>query len=268
MSLLEARDLRFAYGHVPILRGVSLHVDAGQVVALLGPNGAGKSTLIRVLLGQLRASGQVLWDGRDVQSWSRRELARRVAYLPQSPVFEPDQLVSDVLRTGRAPYWGAFGLESDRDIAVVQDVSHQLKMESLLPRPVGALSGGQRQRVFIGRCLVQEPAALLLDEPNTFLDLRHQAELMGILRDLAQRQGMAILMASHDLNLSASSADRMVLLHEGSAVSDGLPDQVLDPTVLARVYGVEMRRIDPPEGGHPIVYPIVGQDLSGTVTTT
>jgi iron complex transport system ATP-binding protein len=153
-------------------------------------------------------------------------------------------------------------------MSVVQQVAHQLALDSLLSRPIGELSGGQRQRVFIGRCLAQEPAALLLDEPNTFLDLRHQVELMGILKHLARQQKIAILMASHDLNLSASSADRMVLLQDGSVVSDGPPAKVLDPGLLTQVYGVEMRRIDPADGAPPVVYPTARQDLDADGATT
>src|SRR5205085_815914 len=202
--LLEADNLSFAYGERPVLRGVSLRLGAGEVVALLGPNGSGKSTLIRALLGQLPAAGSMKWEARPVNNWSRRELARRVAYLPQSPAFEPEQRVADVLRTGRAPYWGAFGLESARDLRVVIEVADLLGLTDLLDRPMGHLSGGQRQRVFVGRCLVQEPQALLLDEPNTFLDLRYQVELGRLLTRLSRERGIGVLMASHDLNLAGA----------------------------------------------------------------
>src|SRR5688572_3898488 len=112
-QLLRARDVSFAYSgdRPPVLRGVTLALDAGEIVALLGPNGSGKSTLIRALLGQLAtSSGEIEWDGRGVATWRRRDLARLVAYLPQAPTFEPEQRVADVLRLGRAPYWGAFGV--------------------------------------------------------------------------------------------------------------------------------------------------------------
>src|SRR5215211_6063576 len=113
--ILQARDVSFAYGDLPVLRGVALALGAGEVVTLLGPNGSGKSTLIRALLGQLHASGDVAWQSRPLRDWRRRDLARVVAYLPQSPAFESEQTVGDALRLGRAPYWGAFGLESPRD---------------------------------------------------------------------------------------------------------------------------------------------------------
>ena len=243
-NLLRASDIRFAYGDRLVLTGVSLVLRSGDVVALLGPNGSGKSTLLRVLLGQLPpVSGSVRWDGRDVQAWPRRELARRVAYLPQSPMADGGHRVIDVLRLGRTPYWGAFGLESSRDDQVVRDVARTLDLSDLLDRPMDQLSGGQRQRAFLGRCLAQEPAALLLDEPTTFLDLRHQVELLRLLKRLAKERSVAVLMASHDLNLAAALADRAVLLDAGTVAAHGMPAEVLEPALLSRVYGVRMERV-------------------------
>jgi ABC-type cobalamin/Fe3+-siderophores transport system ATPase subunit len=255
MNLLDAIDVRFAYGDNPVLRGVTLSLAAGEVVALLGPNGSGKSTLLRALLGQLPVEGgAVRWDGQPVDAWPRRELARRIAYLPQSPAAQDEHRVIDVLRLGRAPYWGAFGLESARDAEVVREVARTLDLTDLLGRPMDELSGGQRQRVFVGRCLAQEPAALLLDEPTTFLDLRHQVELLQLLRRMAKERSVAVLMASHDLNLAAALSDRVLLLDGGAVAAQGTPDSVLQPGVLTRVYGLPMERATT-TGGPPLVFP-------------
>ena len=256
-SLVSATDVHFAYGDRSVLRGVTLSLLAGEVVALLGPNGSGKSTLLRVLLGQIvPAGGAVAWEGRDVRQWHRRELARRVAYLPQSPTVEGEHRVVDVLRLGRTPYWGAFGLESHRDQQVIADVARTLDLSNLLDRSMEQLSGGQRQRAFVGRCLAQEPAALLLDEPTTFLDLRHQVELLRLLRRLARERDVGVLMASHDLNVAATLADRLILLHAGAVAADGPPGGVMDPALLGRVYGVPMECIERPGGdGAPVVVP-------------
>ena len=258
-TLLQATDVSFAY-HVdapPVLRGVALALGAGEVVTLLGPNGSGKSTLIRALLGQLHATGAIAWDDKPLREWRRRDLARVVAYLPQSPAFEPEQTVADVLRLGRAPYWGPFGVESARDSQVVAGVAAMLHLDELLARRVDQLSGGQRQRVFVGRCLVQEPRALLLDEPSTFLDLRHQVELLQLLRRLSREQGVGVLLASHDLNVAASLSDRLILLEAGAVVASGMPNDVLDPALLARVYGVAMDRVERGTGVAPAVLPRV-----------
>lgn len=255
MTLLTAENVQAGYGDRAVLRGVSLQLHVGEVVGLIGPNGAGKTTLIRVLLSQLSSTGKISWEGRSITAWSRKDLARRVAYLPQAPSSPALQRVEDVLRTGRAPYWGAFGLESARDLQVVLAIAERLHLSSLLKRPMLELSGGQRQRVFVGRCLVQEPVALLLDEPNTFLDIRHQVELNQLIRQLAAEQKIAVLAASHDLNLASMSADRLILLNEGVVVRDGTPDEVLEPQALSTVYGVTIERIERAPGEPPIVIP-------------
>jgi iron complex transport system ATP-binding protein len=224
---------------------------------LLGPNGSGKSTLIKLLMGHLRGLGEVAWERKPLRQWPRRALARRVAYLPQAPLFDAEQTVSDAVRLGRAPYWGAFGLETSRDAAVVQQVSKTLSLDELMDRRMDELSGGQRQRVFIGRCLAQEPAAMLLDEPSTFLDLRHQVELLRTLQTLAREKQIGVLMASHDLNLAGAFADRLLVLHNGSVVADGTPTRVLEPGLLGRVYGVGMKRVDGGGDAAPIVVPVV-----------
>jgi iron complex transport system ATP-binding protein len=249
--LLEAKDVSHAYGDQIALRGVSVSLDAGQVVGLIGPNGSGKSTLIKALLGHVSASGRILWRGKNVRDWRPRELARLVAYLPQSPRHEPGQTVAETLQLGRAPYWGAFGLESSADQHVILEIARLLGLEKLLDRPMEQMSGGQRQRVFIGRCLTQEPAALLLDEPNTFLDLKHQIDLWRLLRDLAGKKNLAVLVASHELNIAGAHADRLMLLHDGALAAEGSADAVLRPEVLSPVYGVEIVRYG--DAANPVV---------------
>ena len=256
MSILTASNVSFAYGERAVLRDISLDLSAGEVVSLLGPNGSGKSTLLRVLLGTLRAAiGTIIWNGRDLRTWPRRGMARFAAYLPQSPIADDEESVCDVLRKGRAPYWGAFGVESEHDLRVVWQVATQLSLTDLLRRPMAELSGGQRQRVFIGRCLVQEPKALLLDEPNTYLDLRHQVELGQQLKSLARDRGIAVLMASHDINLAAANSDRLMVLRNGAVAAHGAPADVLRPDVFSDVYGLPMRRVELVPGGIPLLHP-------------
>ena len=249
--LLDATGVSFAYGDKPVLRDLRITLAPGEVVALIGPNGSGKSTLIKSLLGHLNATGEVTWDRHPMREWRRRELARFVAYLPQSPAFDPQQRVVDVLRLGRAPYWGAFGLESAQDVEVVRRTIDELRLSEWTTRRMDEISGGQRQLVYVARALIQEPRALLLDEPNTYLDLRHQVELGRLVRRLARERSLGLLIASHDLNLAAAFSDRLVLLQDGAIVADGSPEVVLDPELLSRVYGVQMERVDRP--GKPYV---------------
>jgi iron complex transport system ATP-binding protein len=253
-QLMQASNVSFAYTDRPVLREISIGLSAGEVVALLGPNGSGKTTLIHVLLGHLRGQGSIQWNDRELRQWRRRDLARQVAYLPQSPTIDPEHRVIDVLRLGRAPYWRAFGIESPQDAAVVEKISQMLDLKDLLNRRMDSLSGGQRQRVFVGRCLVQEPQAMLLDEPSTFLDLKAQIELCALLKKLAGEQKIGVLMASHDLNLSAIVAGRTVLLKQGAIVADGPPDQVFRAELLQDVYEVPIERVEIADGA-PRVFP-------------
>lgn len=254
--LLRVESVRFAYGPMSVLREVSFQLQRGQVTALIGPNGSGKSTLLHICLGHIQAAGTVYWEGRDLRRWPRRQLAKKVAYLPQSPAYEPGQRVREVLQLGRSAYWGAFGLESRDDAQVVEHVAGQLALTPLLERAMDQLSGGQRQRVFIGRCLAQQPAAMLLDEPNTYLDLKNQVELGRTVRQLAREQGIAVLMASHDINLAGAFADRMMLLSDGVLAADGPPPRVLEPALLSKAYGLSMRRVDDAAGA-ALVFPVI-----------
>lgn len=254
--ILIAENLRFAYRSAPrVLDDISLTLTPGKITVLLGPNGSGKSTLLKLLLGLFKpASGKILWNNRPLQSLHRADLARLVAYLPQSSAHEEGQSVAEVLRAGRTPYLQAFGLESQRDIQIVEQTAQNLQLTEILNRPMEELSGGQRQRVFLARALVQEPQAFLLDEPSTFLDLQHQSQLWQILQTLAHEKNLAILAASHDLNLAAAYADELLLLHNGKIAAAGPPESVLDPDLLSRVYSIDMERIDRP-GKTPLIFP-------------
>jgi iron complex transport system ATP-binding protein len=250
--MLTARNIHVSYGDHPALRGIDVTLAPGEIVALLGPNGSGKSTLIQTLLGNIAGQGEIDWFDKPLKKWNRRELARRVAYLPQAPVYQPAQRVIEVLQLGRSPYWTGFGLESPRDTEVVARVADQLELDGILHR---SMDGGQRQRVFVGRCLVQEPSALLLDEPNTYLDLKHQVELCQLLRQLSQTQSIGILMASHDLNLAIGFSNRIIVLSNGQIAASGTVD-LLQPELISNVYGVPMIQLQRPDGT-PVLVPKV-----------
>lgn len=252
-TLLQARGLNLSYGDRPALRGVDVTLSSGEIVALLGPNGSGKSSLIQSLFGHLVAEGEINWFGKRLKDWTPRRLAQKVAYLPQISGYQPGQTVLDTLNLGRSPYWAGFGLESSRDAEVVGRVTLQLELADIVRRPMDELSGGQRQRVFVGRCLAQEPVAMLLDEPNTYLDLKHQVELCQLLRKLSRTQSIGILMASHDLNLAASFSDRVMVLEDGRVVASGGVD-VLNPKLLSEVYGLPLMAVNR-SVGHAVLIP-------------
>lgn len=245
MPVLRCRDLTVRLGARVALEQVTLSLEPGRLVALLGPNGSGKTTLLRALAGLVwPQSGAVFLDERDLRAWSRRSVARQVAYLPQAPTVIESQRVGELLLAGRLPHRGPLGFDSRRDGEVVRELAGQLELAEVLDRRLGTLSGGQRQRAFIGRCLAQQPRALLLDEPATYLDLRHQVELHRLLRRLADGQRLAVLLASHDFNLAATHCDELVLLDKGRVVARGDGDAVLRPELIERVYGVSVRRTE------------------------
>ena len=242
---LSIENLTVRFGKAVIVDRATFSVDGPQVLAILGPNGSGKTTLLRALLGLVPREGAILWDGDAAAVRHPRQLARQVAYLAQSPSAVAGQTVGQTILAGRFARRGAFDfLDSADDAAAVGEIAARLGLSDLLDRPIEHLSGGQRQRVFLGRCLAQETMSLVLDEPATFLDLRHQVDLYGQIRRLAREDGKTILMACHDLNLAATHADRMLVVSGGKVVVDGPPREVLTESLLQTVYGVQMRRAE------------------------
>lgn len=226
-------------GQRPVLDRVDLRVSAGELVAVLGPNGSGKTTLLRVLAGTLRAaSGAVHLFGRPVERWSRAEIARRVAVLPQSLELPVGFTVAEVVAMGRIPHSrGAFGSGPD-DERAVEGALRDADAVDLAPRPVTELSGGERQRVLVAMALAQEPALLLLDEPTLHLDLAHQLALVRTLERLARARKLAVVAVLHDLNLAAAHADRCLLLDGGRLIPAGTATRAIDPDLARRAFGV------------------------------
>ncbi len=254
--LLEAVDVSFAYGEVPVLRQVGLRVLPGEIVGLIGPNGSGKTTFVRLLSGVVRpAAGTIRIDGTSLAALRRRELARRLAVVPQDPVLEFPFTALEVVLMGRAPHLGLFGFPRAGDLAVARAAMAQLDVAGLADRPLDRVSGGERQRVLLARALAQEPEVLVLDEPTTHLDLRHQAGMHDVVRELARARGVAVVSVLHDLNLAALYCDRLVLLAGGRVARAGTPGEVLTADVLAAVYETDVYVGANPLTGGPIVLP-------------
>ncbi|MBA4264471.1 MAG: ABC transporter ATP-binding protein [Comamonadaceae bacterium] len=233
-----------------VLDGVSFQVAPGELVGLIGPNGAGKSTLLRCVLGLQRLqAGCIQVDGQDLSTFSRRALARAMAYVPQHSGSALALRVIDMVALGRSPHQGLHPATHER--AVVFDAIERLQLQPLALRPFGELSGGQRQRVLLARALAQQGRLLLLDEPTSDLDLRHQIAALGAVRQVAHERGTAALIAIHDLALAGRYCDRLVLLHGGRVHAQGPWQLVLTPAHLAQVYGVTARIGT--DGGWPYV---------------
>ena len=248
--------VRYSRDRPPALRNVSVHVPSASLYAVLGPNGSGKSTLLRALLGSVPlAGGSVRVDGKPVQAWTRRTLARAVGVVTQTENVTFPISVRDFVSMGRYPYLGALRRERVEDRRAVETALEACEALGLADRWLGTLSGGERQRVRIARAMAQEPRALVLDEPTASLDLRHEMGVLNMLRTSADG-GLTVILVTHQMELAARFADRLLLLDEGSVAAEGAPGAVLREDVLGSVYRWPVAVTVDPATGHPHVTPL------------
>ena len=257
--MLEARDLTISYNDRVAVSNITLTLDAGEITALVGPNGAGKSTLLRSLNGQVaRTSGTVLLDGQPIEKYNRRTIGRRVAVVAQEAELRFPVSVLEFVLGGRFA-WGpssGWGWETERDLSIAEEVLAETELTELSGRLMNELSGGERQRAVLARALATEASFLLLDEPTANLDLSHQATLLALVRNRCDKRQAAALVVTHDLNLAAQFADRILLMSDGKAVRLGTPEEVLTPQLLNEVFQVEVLVDAHPISGAPRVTPI------------
>ena len=240
--LIEAREVSFAYSAAPIIIDASLALARGAMGALIGANGSGKSTLIRLLGGLLEPlSGSILLNGAPLASLDPRERAKCVAYVPQASLSVFPFTALEVVLTGRSPYSGRFGFENARDEEIALEALGALDAAHLADRPITELSGGEKQLVTVARALAQEPELMLLDEPASFLDIKHRTQLIRALRRLRDERGIAVLMITHDLMLVEQTFDVVYAMKLGRVVRGGTPETVLVDTVLGSVYDAPVR---------------------------
>jgi iron complex transport system ATP-binding protein len=242
------------YGAGPVLHDVDLEVRAGEVVGLVGPNGSGKSTLVRVASRAVRPTGgTVRVNGEDLGALSAREVARRVAVVPQDLDAAFSFTALEIVLMGRSPYLSRWGGGSAEDWARARAAMAATEVQHLADRTVDRISGGERRRVVLAQALAQDAPVLLLDEPTTHLDVRHVLDLLAFVRRLAAHEGTAVLAIHHDLNVAASTCDRIVALDRGIVAAAGTPEAVVTPELLRAVYGVEAEVTTDPSTGRPSV---------------
>ncbi len=231
-----------------IVSGISFALQPGEVLGVLGPNGAGKTTLLRLLYRHLRPSaGQVRLRGKDIWRWTARDFAREAAVVPQDTPADFALSVRDIVATGRLPRIGRWQWwDSSHDGAVARALA-AFELDALADTRFALLSGGERQRVLFARALVRDPVLLLLDEPTNHLDIRHQLDALEKMRAL----GLSAVVSLHDLNLAARYCDRVLVLARGTAVACGTPVDVLRPSLLREVFGVDSEVLDDPRTGRP-----------------
>jgi iron complex transport system ATP-binding protein len=240
-----------------VLDGVSASVPAGRIVGLLGPNGSGKTTLLRLMSGTLTPrSGAVYLDDRSVHRYSRRELARRMAMVPQETHLAFDYSVIEMVLMGRHPHLGVFEVEGPSDLAIARDALRATGTDHLEDRDFQTLSGGEKQRVIIAAALAQAPHLLLLDEPTASLDLGYQLEIAALLHRLNSERGITMVLSTHDLNVAAALCHQLVLIRDGRVVAAGATEEVLTPENVEALYDVEADVHVHDETGHVTVVPI------------
>lgn len=231
-------NLVFRYGETPVLKEICMGLGASELLGIVGPNGSGKSTLIRCIDGILKPDrGTLLLDGMDLKRMPQMEIARNLGYVPQNTPRTFPVTVFDAVLMGRRPHLSWRSGERDRHRVV--HALERLGIEHLALRDFNELSGGEQQRVLIARALAQEAGVLLLDEPTSNLDIRHQLEVMEIVRQLIAEKGLSAVIAIHDLNLASRYAHRVVMMKGGEVFAAGDPDKVFTPGNIASVYGVE-----------------------------
>lgn len=263
---LHASDVSFSYGRQPVLRALDCEIPEGLITAIVGANASGKSTLLRAMARLIvPSSGVVLLDGTPVKELPTREVARRIGFLPQSPIAPEGLTVGDLVGRGRYPHAKLGRPPSAHDKEQVDWALGATGTAELRDRPLDQLSGGQRQRVWIAMTLAQETPILLLDEPTTYLDLAHQLEVLDLLTRLNREQGRTIVLVLHDLNQACRYADHLVAVLAGQVHAAGPPAEVVDAELVEAVLGLRAQIISDPVTGTPLCIPL-GADARGELS--
>ena len=253
-TAVEVKDLHYAYGNAPVLQNLSFFVRTGDFLVIIGPNGAGKTTLMKLLsrIAKHQGGGINIFE-RPIGDYSRKALARTIAFVPQMAPVDFPFTVTEVVLMGRSPHLGMLALERENDRDMATKAIAFTGIEHLAHRKLDQLSGGERQRVFIARAICQQPRIILLDEPTASLDLAHQVRIMDLMENLKTETGVTVVMVSHDVNLAAMYGDRLLLLRQGKIVSLGRPADVLNFQTLEDAYDCKLLVDESPVGHFPRV---------------
>lgn len=250
---VAVQSVSTGYGRSRVLDCVSFLVEQGEFVGVIGPNGSGKTTLLRLISGLLVPwAGSVELFGRPLTAYPQREIAKIMGVVPQESHFAFDFTVFEIVLMGRSPYIGRFGFESEQDREIALGAMEQTATAHLKERPINRISGGERQRVVIARVLAQRPKVLILDEPTSHLDIGHQVEVYDILERL-NSEDLTVVVISHDLNLAGQYCHRLVLMDSGRVVAAGSPSEIINPSLIEKVYKVKPLVEKNPLTGAPLV---------------
>lgn len=256
MMTLETQNLQVSINGQQILQDISVKFPVGKRTAIIGPNGAGKSTLLKAIAALNRnIEGQILLGGRELGSYGRKELARKMAILPQGTMAPADVTVENLVEYGRFPYRSMFHRNQQEDALAVKEAMETAQIAAFAHRRVADLSGGERQRVFLAMVLAQQPEILLLDEPTTYLDIANQLQVMDIVARLHREKKITVIMVLHDMNHAMQYADELVVMQSGRVRAQGKPAEILTVACLREIFGVQAE-VFRSQSGQEIIYPL------------
>lgn len=256
MPALETKNLSLSYGGSPIFQGLNVPIPEGKITILIGSNGCGKSTLLRSLARLIQPkAGNVLLDGQDIAKLHTKDIAKRLAILPQGPVAPEGLTVLQLVKQGRYPYQSWLQQWSEEDERMVYKALEVTGMKELAERSIDTLSGGQRQRAWIAMTLAQGTQTILLDEPTTYLDLTHQIEVLNLLYDLNEQEHRTIVMVLHDINLACRYAHHILAVKDGRIWAEGKPEEVVNADMMKAVFEMDCVVAQDPLFGTPMCIP-------------
>jgi len=254
--LFHLSNVGFSYSTLPVLRGIATDFVAGEFTSIVGPNGAGKSTLLKIMAGLIQGySGTVEFSGKPLGRSSSRDLARRIAFVPQETHMAFPFTVGEIVMMGRLPHRSGGLFDSPRDVERTHQAMEFTDTTAMMSKTFNQLSGGERQRVVLASALAQDPEVLLLDEPTVYLDLKHQMQFYDILERLNEERGLTIISVTHDVNLAARYSRRMIALRSGTFVADGTPEHVLTPQQLYDIFEITAAVVKRPDGRGSYIIP-------------
>ena len=250
---ITTEKLDIAYDEALIVKALDMNIPHGKITSIIGPNGCGKSTVLKAVGRILKPkTGLVYLSGEDIRKLSTKDVAKKMAILPQTPTAPSGLTVSELVAYGRFPHQRGFGKLTSEDKKIVRWALSVTKLTQFEHREVDTLSGGQRQRVWIAMALAQQTDLILLDEPTTYLDLAHQLEVLELLFDLNRNQGVTIVMVLHDLNLAARFSDYMIAIRDGNIIKHGGPEEVMTTRVLKEAFSIDAEIVHEPRTGRPV----------------
>ena len=256
-TALHVKDVSVGYGERTVLDTINVDIKRGAITSIVGPNGCGKSTLLRTMSRLLNPTkGEIVLDGKSIHDIPTRKLATQLGLLPQTPIAPDGIVVADLVGRGRTPHQGILGRWSQQDYDIVAEALETTGISDLAERSIDELSGGQRQRVWIAMALAQRTDTLLLDEPTTYLDVKHQLDVLDLLTELNRDRGTTIVMVLHDLNLAARYSDELVAVSGGKVFAHGHPREVITKENVKSVFGIDSVIITDPVSDQPAVMPI------------